>query len=98
MVSQNVSILTARNWLHDINDENDRDYAIATSREIAAILKLWIRQIRIDELKDTRNVKATSRNQNGIGGPYVLTPWFWTAEKLVKAAKILRSLGRDEGE
>jgi len=80
-----------------LDDETERDICIAGAREIAAIIKLWIQQLRIDELKDTRNAKSTSRNQTGLGGPYVLTPWFWNADRLVKGTKVLRALGRDEG-
>lgn len=96
--SQTVCILSTRNWLHDLDDETELDVCISGAREIAAIIKLWIRQLQIEELKDTRNVKTTSRTQNGIGGPYVLTPWFWNADRLVKAAKLLRAMGREEGE
>ena len=95
---QNVCLLTARNLLHNIDVQSEREICISGAREIAAIIKLWIRQIRIEELKDARNVKYTSRNQNGLGGPYVLTPWFWIAERLIKGNKVLLALGRAEGE
>ena len=95
---QNVCLLVTQNLLHNVEDESDRDISITGAREIAAIIKLWIRQIRIEELKDARNVKYTSRNQNGLGGPYVFTPWFWVAERLIRGNKILRALGRKEGE
>lgn len=82
-------------------DDYDRDACLGAAKEAASIVKLWIRQLKIDELKDARtgsslnSAKQSSRNKNGVAGPYVLVPWFWTANRLIRSAKVLRKLGRD---
>ena len=84
-----MCVLAARNALHNLDgDEADRETCITGAREIAAIIRLWISQIRIDELGQHRNVQTTSTNQHGVAA----------AEWLVKSVKILRSLGRHQGE
>lgn len=40
-------------------------------------------------------VKPTSRNKHGVAGPYVLVPWFWTANRLIRSAKVMRKMGLD---
>lgn len=90
-------------------DEYDRDTSLAAAKEAASIIKLWIRQLKTDETnansisKDPRNgngnghvnAKPTSRNKHGVAGPYVLVPWFWTANRLIRSAKVLRKMGLD---
>jgi hypothetical protein len=75
-------------------DSYDRDACLGAAKEAASIIKLWIRQLKTDESKNV-SPKLTSRNKHGVAGPYVLVPWFWTANRLIRSAKVLRKLGRD---
>jgi hypothetical protein len=85
-------------------DAFDRDTCLSETHSAASIIKTWIKHIKADDAKiqdDLANGQAmgmSSRNRNGIGGPYVLVPWFWTAERLIKGGKVLRDLGRMDGE
>lgn len=79
-------------------DAYDRDACLGATKEAASTIKLWIRQLKLDEMRDTRNksqARPSSRNKHGVAGPYVLVPWFWTANRLIRCAKVLRKLGRD---
>ncbi|EIW65919.1 hypothetical protein M231_02824 [Tremella mesenterica] len=93
-------------------DDYDRDACLDAARELVTMIKHWIQQLMkadqavnpsctpgsMPETVDGCGAtdKLSSRNKNGVGGPYVLTPWFWTAERLVRGAKVLRGLGRLE--
>jgi hypothetical protein len=93
--------LGCRMLLHEIDgDAHDRDICISSARQIAAVVKLWIRQMKLDEIKYTRetNDKLTNRNKNGHGGPYILNPWYWTADRLIRGARVLRKAGMEKGE
>ena len=90
--------LSCRMLLHDVDGEAiDRDLCLSSAREIAGVVKLWIRQMKIDELKDQRNPKLTNRHKNGLAGPYVINPWYWTADRLVRGAKLLRKERMEKG-
>lgn len=90
--------LSCRMLLHDLDGEAiDRDECLSSAREIASLAKLWIRQMHIDDLKDQHNPKLTNRHKNGLAGPYVLSPWYWTADRLVRGAKLLRMECKEKG-
>jgi hypothetical protein len=90
--------LSCRMLLHDVDGEAiDRDLCLSCAREIAGVVKLWVRQMKIDELKDQRNPKLTNRHKNGLAGAYVLNPWYWTADRLVRGAKLLRKERMEQG-
>lgn len=83
--------------LHDPEgDEYDRETCFSATKEAASIIKPWIRQLRSDDTK--QNIRAgpkiSSRDRNGVAGPYVLVPWFWTVNRLIRSAKVLKALGR----
>lgn len=88
--------------LHDVEgDEEDRNDCILTAREIAGIIMLWLRELKNDELQEKRNSgngRVQSKSRNGAIGPYVVSTWVWTADRLSKGGKILRSLGRTSGK
>lgn len=93
--------------LHDPEgDEYDREACMSAAREAAAIVKLWIRQLKLDDQNQiqvhTQNghegKSRSSRNKNGVAGPYVLVPWFWTANRLIRCARVLRKSGKREAE
>jgi hypothetical protein len=92
-------LLSCRMLLHDVDGEAiDRDFSLSSAHQIAGLAKLWIRQMKVDELKDQRNPKLTNRHKNGLAGPYVLNPWYWTADRLIRGAKLLRKERMDKGK
>lgn len=85
--------------LHDPEgDEYDRETCLSAAKESASIIKPWIQQLRLDSKQNlSRNgagVKLSSRDRNGVAGPYVLVPWFWTVDRLVRCSRVLKTLGR----
>jgi hypothetical protein len=95
--------LACRMLLHDLDsDAYDRDVCLSSAREIAGIIKLWIRQMKIDEVKDQRsgvgNGRLTNRGKHGLAGPYVLNLWYWTADRLIRGGRLLRGTGAEKGE
>lgn len=95
--------LACRMLLHDLDsDAYDRDVCLSSAREIAGIIKLWIRQMKIDEVKDQRsgvgNGRLTNRGKHGLAGPYVLNLWYWTADRLIRGGRLLRGAGAEKGE
>jgi hypothetical protein len=84
--------------LHDPEgDEYDRETCITATKEAASIIKPWIKQLRSDDFKQNRTAggaKKSWRDRNGVAGPYVLVPWFWTVNRLIRSARVLKTLGR----
>lgn len=84
--------------------EYDRETCLGAAHAAAQIIKIWIRHIKADDNKIQEDLACgramgmSSRNRNGIAGPYVLVPWFWTADRLIKGVKVLKHLGRMDGE
>lgn len=86
-----------------------RDVCLSDAHEIAGTIQLWIRQIQIHEANDGQSrlsgvsntsaapgaTPSTTRNRNGIGGPYFLYPWVWTAERLRQGAQSHRAVGNE---
>ncbi|ORY26130.1 hypothetical protein BCR39DRAFT_470688 [Naematelia encephala] len=95
-----VLLLAAKYMLHDNDTDNhDREIALTQAKELAGIIRLWIKQLKYDELRDTRNVKFNSKAPTACGcaETYVLTPWYWAADWLVRGAKVLRGqIGRQD--
>jgi hypothetical protein len=83
--------------LHDPEgDEYDRETCLSAAKEAASIIKPWIKQLRSDDTKQNIRVgpKTSSRDRNGVAGPYVLVPWFWTVDRLIRSARVLKAIGR----
>jgi hypothetical protein len=85
--------------LHDPEgDEYDRETCLSATKEAASIIKPWIKQLRSDDKLNrgggVTGPKASSRDRNGVAGPYVLVPWFWTINRLIRGARVLKTLGR----
>ena len=105
-------LLSSRMLLHSLNsDAFDRDSCIQHSRNFAQLVKIWVKKLqedgdqsqkwseaRVASANGDKISNATARTKNGIGGPYTLTGWFWAADRLLKAAKVLNAMGRQEGE
>jgi hypothetical protein len=97
---QLVYLISVRMHLHDPEgDEYDRETCLSAAKESASIIKPWIQQLRLDSKQNlSRNgappLKLSSRDRNGVAGPYVLVPWFWTVDRLVRSARVLKTLGR----
>jgi hypothetical protein len=95
---QHVLALSCRMLLHDVDvGAIDRDIGLSSAREIAAVIKLWIRQMKIDELKDQRNAMLSNRHKNGHAWQYIINLWYWTADLLVRGEKLLRKKGMEKG-
>jgi hypothetical protein len=107
LTPQLICLIGVRLQLHEPEgDSFDRETCITAAKEAASLIKVWIRQLKSDESKNalSRNnalaygntsSKASSRYKHGTAGPYVLVPWFWTANRLIRSARMLRKLGRE---
>lgn len=106
---QHIAVVTARILLHnpDSTFPNDaaRELCVVDAQQAAEVIKLWIRQIHVDDASESKarlsGNTATSpggsmRNRNGVGGPYFLYPWLWVADSLRLASRSLRALCREE--
>lgn len=90
-----VCILAAQAYLHNIfGDEYDRESCLAFSRESANIIRIWFQHSRLTE-EQTKGSRS-NRNKNGIAAPYALAAWFWTADRLMRGAKVVKALGRED--
>jgi hypothetical protein len=84
--------------LHDVDGEAiDRILFLSSARGIAGVVKLWVRQMKIDALEDQRNPKLTNRHKNGLAGAYVLNPLYWTVDRLVRCSTLLRRERMEKG-
>ncbi|GFZ42290.1 hypothetical protein JCM24511_00004 [Saitozyma sp. JCM 24511] len=93
-----VMVLSCRMLLHDVDGEAiDRDICLSSAREIAGVIKLWIRQLKSDEPKHPRTAILHDRNKNGLAWQYGINPWYWTADRLMRGAKVLRRDRLDTG-
>lgn len=91
-------VLSCRMLLHDVDGEAiDRDICLSSAREIAGVIKLWIRQLKSDEPKHPRTAILHDRNKNGLAWQYGINPWYWTADRLMRGAKVLRRDRLDTG-
>ncbi|ORX35659.1 hypothetical protein BD324DRAFT_631038 [Kockovaella imperatae] len=102
-------LMAARMLLHSLDaDAFDRDSAIQHARDYTQLVKSWAKALQVDDpdtpspwrddkVADSSSIAhVTTRTKNGIGGPYILTGWFWSADILLKGATILNSLGRHD--
>ena len=109
--AQHSCLLCARMLLHSLDaDSFDRDSSIQHARDFSTLVKSWAKTLQVDKSDSTSGwtddkvadsnsiASVTTRTKNGIGGPYILTGWFWAADRLLRGATILRSLGRHDGE
>jgi hypothetical protein len=85
--------------LHDPEgDEYDRETCLMATTEAASIIKAWIKQHQSDDKSYRRGGAAgpniSSRDRVGVAGPYNLVPWFWTINRLIRGARVLKTLGR----
>ena len=85
--------------LHDPEgDEYDRETCLLATTEAASIIKAWIKQLQSDDESNRQGgiagLKTSSRDRIGVAGPYNLVPWFWTINRLIRVARVLKTLGR----
>ncbi|KAK8864641.1 hypothetical protein IAR55_001891 [Kwoniella newhampshirensis] len=104
-------LLSTRLNLHPLNgDENEREVSLSTIHKAASLIKLWIIKIQVEQeqaaadenllaggLMSAPNVLLTSsRNKNGLSGPYWSIGWERIANLSKQGAEVLMSLGRME--
>ena len=104
-------LISSRMLLHSLNsDAFDRDSCIQHARDFAQLVKIWVKELqevgdqpqkwsegRFTSANSDNIANVTTRTRNGIGGPYILTGWFWAADRLLKGARVLNAMGRQEG-
>lgn len=107
-----AGLFSVRMMLHEPEgDEYDRTTCLDAAREMCSVIKLMLKSFKEDANAvsaaaapngtNTVNDKlnGTMRWKHGLGGPYSLTAWYWTADRLIRGAKVLRGLGRmDEAQ